>query len=95
MTRISKKIDCIKRLIELDISIDLINWIVENKFEKKDSFKNLANQLKAELILKSLSKAEEDGELILLDYEWSILPFEVIKVTCVTLTEKKEFIYGV
>lgn len=42
-------------------------------------------------ILNDLQKADK---LQLVDYEWSILPFERLKLTLVTNTQRKEFEYS-
>lgn len=92
---ILSKIECIKRLIEKNGDDDIILWLEENKLMDKDSWKSAGSlQLKSELIVKTLSKAANSDKLMLLDYEWTILPLETIRVTCVTEREKKEFTFG-
>lgn len=92
---ILSKIECIKRLIEKNGDDDIILWLEDNKLMDKDSWKSANSlQLKSELIVKTLSKAANSEKLMLLDYEWTILPLEMIRVTCVTDREKKEFTFG-
>jgi hypothetical protein len=89
------KIECVKRFILLESHVDLLEWIVDNKIVSRQSWNASDSvQLRAELIVSSLAKAEEQERLMLLDYEWSILPKEFIKITCVNDREKREFIFG-
>ena len=62
---------------------------------KKDDFVELTrNQERAEYIYSVLNQAVEDEKLQLLDFEWNLLPKEVIRIMCVTALEKKVFTYG-
>jgi hypothetical protein len=51
-------------------------------------------QERAEFVFYTLKKAEADEKLMLLDFQWSILPIEQIKITCVSAREEKLFTYG-
>ena len=92
----NKKLECIKRLVEFERFYDLKEWMVESKLALESDFKGLTRDSeKAEYIYITLTKAAQDGSiLMLLDYEWSLLPFESIKLTCITNAEKKEFTVG-
>lgn len=95
MSILSKRIECTKTLLHKSGYYDLLEWLEDNKLLDKEKWKSADSlQLKSELIVKSLSLAEQEGRLLLLDYEWSILPLEIIKITCVTDKEKREFTYG-
>ena len=95
MSILNNRIECVKALILKNGYDDIIMWLEDNKLMDKDSWKSANSiQLKSELIVKTLSKAAETEKLMLLDYEWAILPLEIIKITCVTEREKKEFTFG-
>jgi hypothetical protein len=95
MSILNNKIECVKALILKNGYDDFILWLEENKLLDKDEWKAANSlQLKSELIVKTLGKAAESEKLMLLDYEWVILPLEIIKITCVTDREKKEFTFG-
>lgn len=91
-----RRVDCIKRLIEVNHSYnEMCEWLIENKFTNDISAKvNSRITEKAEFIYKILKENETNGNIMLLYFEWSILPTESIKITCVTQTEEKLFTYG-
>jgi hypothetical protein len=91
----NKKLECIKRMVHLGHFLELVEWLVETKLVKYEDFVTLTReQERSEFVYKSLIDAEQKEDLILLDFEWSLLPLEFIKITCVTETEKKEFVHG-
>ena len=95
MSILSKRIECVIALIHKNGYYDFLEWLEDNKLLNKEEWKTADSlRLKSELIVKSLSIAEQEGRLLLVDYEWSILPLEIIKITCVTEKEKREFTYG-
>lgn len=95
MSILNNRIECVKTLIHKNGYHDLLEWLEDNKLLDKEKWKTADSlQLKSELIVKSLATAENEQKLLLLDYEWSILPLQIIKIICVTEKEKKEFTYG-
>lgn len=95
MSILNNRIECVKTLINKNGYYDLMEWLQENKILDKERWKNADSlQLKSELVVRSLSAAEQDQRLLLLDYEWTILPLETIRIMCVTDKEKKEFTFG-
>jgi hypothetical protein len=92
---ILNKIHCTKRLIEFGASEEMISWMSDNKLIDKEKWKTAdSSQLRAELVVTSLLKAAELDKLHLVDFEWSVLPIERIKITVVSEREKVEFTYG-
>jgi hypothetical protein len=92
---ILNKIQCTKRLIQFAASEDIISWMNDNKLIDIEKWKTAdSHQLKAEVIVTALLKASDSGKLHLVDFEWSILPIERIKITVVSEREKVEFSYG-
>lgn len=92
----NKRIECIKRLLrknqsyneicEWFLMYDLADEITVNSYTRE--------QERAEFILETLLKAEQDKFLQLLDFEWTILPLETIRITCISDREEREFTYG-
>jgi hypothetical protein len=70
-------------------------WMVESRLAAADimSSKNKSDQHIAEVIYLNLQQAKIDEKIILLDYEWTILPREHIKIMVVTEKESQTFIY--
>lgn len=92
----TRKIECIERLIVVNHAYEEIcDWLILNKFTDEQSVKLPHLDLeKAEFIYEILKRLEKDEKLLLLYFEWSLLPKETIKITCVTPTEEKLFTYG-
>lgn len=92
----NKRIECIKRLLFLAHSYeDMCEWFVEQKFLEASFLEALTrDQERAEVILEELLKLERDNKLILLDFFWTVLPLEQIKIIVVTHKEMKEFTFG-
>ena len=91
----NKKIECIARLIKREESYtDMALWLVENKIVTLEEAKRpTRDQEKSEFLYHSFKKGETMEKIQLLDFEWTILPLEQIKITCITEREKKEFTY--
>lgn len=92
-----RTIDCLERLLELNNSYEEIcEWLLLNKFTDDVSVKEYTRRReRAEFIYSILARKEKSEDIMLLYFEWSILPKETIKITCVTATEEKLFTYGI
>ena len=91
----NKKIECIKRLVDMGMFHEFITWFLEHKLITSDSVVGLERaKERSEFIYATMKRAEADNDLILLYFEWTLLPLETIKISCATATEKKEFTYG-
>lgn len=86
-----KKIACIERLIEIGLYEEFIDWMLDSSLIKEMPKDLLSNYAKAEYIYSVLERSAKDNKLMLLDYDWIMLPVEIIKITCITDREKKEF----
>jgi len=90
-----KELECINKLIYEDLYEDFKEYILDNKLAKEEDFRLLARDTeRARFVCYTLDQAAKAEKIILLDYEWTFLPIELIKVTCVTEREKREFTYG-
>lgn len=92
----NKKVECIKRLFKKNQSYnEICEWLVAQKLATQQEVNSYTrDQERADFIYNTLLKAEEDEFLQLLDFEWTILPLETIKITCVTEREEIVFAYG-
>lgn len=97
MSTLNNKIECLKRLIRLGHHHDLVQWLVEYKILTLDELKanSRSEQSTSELIYFALNKACKEEKILLLDYEWTILPKEYIKILIVTEKESQTFNYGI
>lgn len=95
--KVGHKVECIERLLEKNHSYEEIcEWLILNKFTDAITAKqNTRTKEKAEFIYGIFKKEQADDNIILLYFEWSILPTESIKITCVTSKEEKFFTYGI
>lgn len=75
-----------EELLEFLLSEKLIS-IEEIKYIKHDSAPH-------KLIYEHLEKLKVSDKLLLLDYEWSLLPVERLKLTVITERNKREFAYN-
>jgi hypothetical protein len=92
----TKELNCIAKLIDKELYLDFKEFLIDNKLASEDDFKDLTRDFeKASFICATLTQAALEEKLILLDYEWVLLPKEYIKVTCITETERKEFAHGI
>jgi hypothetical protein len=96
MSTLNNKIECIRRLIRLDNHHELVQWMIDFKLLSRDSINaNIkSEQNMSELIYLTLKRASDSEQIILLDYEWTILPRESIKILIVTERESRSFTYG-
>lgn len=91
-----RNIDCIERLITVNHSYqEICDWLILNEFTDQRAV-NTPHRIReqAEFIYETLRQLERDKKLILLYFEWTVLPKETIKITCVTPNEEKLFTYG-
>lgn len=92
----NKKIECIRRLIKKNNSYrEICDWLLErNLAEELEVNSYSRDQERAEFIHKKLEEADKNKKFLLLDFEWTVLPLEQIKITIVTEKEQVEFSFG-
>jgi hypothetical protein len=92
---INPKIQCIMRYLDRIGYQEIAEYLLTSKFAVPTDVAAVIHiQERAEFIYYALKQAETDEKLLLLDFEWSILPLEQIKITCVSIREEKQFTYG-
>lgn len=93
MRNTKREVECIKRLQELTPVYDeLVAFLLQELLISKEElkvFKNSPEQ--ARLLQAKLSALSEERKIQLLEWEWSILPVERIKLSIVTDRGFKEF----
>ena len=94
-----KKVECLNRLFDtLKCRSDILDYLKEEKLISDDVAQGILHDnhtqhaSKIASILEELARADK---LQLVDYEWTILPKELVKLTLVSRNNKKEFAYSV
>lgn len=94
-----KKIDMLNRLFELiKCRSEILQFLKEEKLISDDIMQGTLHEhhtqhaVKIAGMLEDLKKKED---LQLVDYEWQILPKELVKLTLISKASKKEFTYSV
>lgn len=92
----NKKIECIKRLFKKNRSyMEMCEFFIEQKLTTEMEVNSYTREEeRARFLFNLLEKAEKDEKFQLVSYEWQVLPLELIKITCITEREVKEFSYG-
>jgi len=92
----NKKVECLKRLFKKNSSyVEICEWLLEKRLVTKlqvDMYTRMDER--AEFLYNVFEDAKSNDQFQLIDWEWSILPLELIKITCVTETEVRVFSYG-
>lgn len=90
-----RKIEFLNRLFKLAACYDeMLDFFKNEKLISDfqlDSLKNDSD--KAKYIVEMLENLKQHDKLLLLDYEWQILPIERLKLTVITERVSKEFGY--
>lgn len=94
-----KKIECLERLFALlKCRNDLLQFLKEEGVINDDTMQNTLHEhhgTHATKIAGMLEEAVRTEKLQLVDYEWTILPIELVKLTIVSRNSKKEFAYEI
>lgn len=94
-----KKIECLNRLFDLiKCRTDILQFLKEEKIISDDLMQSILHEhhtQHAPRIATLLDELASKDQLQLVDYEWAILPKEVVKLTLVSKSNKKDFSYSV
>ena len=94
-----RKIECLERLFNLlKCKVDLLQYLKEDGVITDDTMQRLLNDhhsLHANRIATIMEDAVRENKLQLVDYEWSILPMELVRLTIVSNKSKKIFEYSI
>lgn len=94
MRNTKREIECLKRLQELSpVYEELIAFFLQENLLSKEELKVIKTSPdQGKLLQAKLAALSDERKLQLLEYEWSLLPVERIKVNVVTDRGFKEFI---
>jgi len=96
---IKRKIDFLNRLFELTkCRIELLQFLKDEKIITDDTMARILHDhhtTHATQIVNLLQECHKKETLQLVDYEWTILPKELLRLTLVSNTMKKEFLYTI
>jgi 3-methyladenine DNA glycosylase AlkC len=94
-----KKIEFLDRMFKLlNNRFEILDFLKQEKIITDDTMQNLLNQHHSShpsLIVSLLDELAQTEKLQLLNYEWTILPKELLQLTIVTEQTKKQFTYVV
>jgi len=91
-----KEIQCIDRLFHLNPQLDeMLEFFLQEKIIEPSELPSLKREVKkSEYLYNAMQLAKQKEIITLLDFEWSVLPVERIKITIITTRSSKEFSYG-
>lgn len=90
------KVEFLRRLFALSPCMDeVIIFLKEQKLINDFQMTAIANDSdKAKYLFNLLEALKKEDKLLLLDYEWAILPIERLKLTIVTERMQREFTHN-
>ena len=92
-----RKIKCMERLIELlHCKAEIVQFLKDEKVISDDEMQTILHRnhtTHSTLITGLLDDCVKTDKLQLVDYEWSILPKELVKLTIVSKNAKKEWVF--
>lgn len=88
-----REIDCIARLFHINPQMDeMLEFMLQEHIIDAEELPFIKREVdKPKYIYFALNKAKAKGLIHLLDFEWTLLPVERIKITLVTNSATKEF----
>ncbi len=93
-----KKIDFLNRLFDLiKCKITLLEYLRDEKLITDDTMQHLMSEhssMHAQRLLAILDRLKGEDKLQLVDYEWTLLPHEHLKLIIVSNNNKREFEYN-
>lgn len=94
-----KKIDCMSRLFDLlKCRNEILEFLKEEKLISDDVMQTILHEHHsghAAKITTMLAEFQQADKLQLVDYEWTILPKELVQLTVVSRNTKKVWVYSV
>ena len=94
----NKKIECLNKLFSLlQCRQELLEFLAEEKIIEPVQVQDILHtnhNTHASQIATLLDNAAKEEQLQLVNYEWTILPQQSIRLTIVSDNTKKEFKYG-
>lgn len=91
-----RKINCLQTYFEKTHSLEsFIDYLHEEQIMEADGFHGLDRfEEKVRKIYQLLEDGVKSGKILLLDYNWQILPIHQIRIQIITNRSKRDFLYG-
>lgn len=91
----SKEIECLNRLDDLNGSIaEICIFLLEERVIDKDQLEKIRRSpMKGKDLNEILNDLKINQKIQMLEYQWQVLPVEVVTIMIVTDTMKREFSY--
>ena len=94
-----KKIQCLDELFtKLDCRVEVLQFLKDEKLITDDVMASTLNEIHtshSSRVFTILNELQNNDNVQLIDYEWTILPKQFIRLTIVTDRTKKDFTYTV
>lgn len=92
----NRKVEFLERLFKLASCMEeLIEFLKEEKLMNDHQIQTIKSETeKSRLIYMVLENLRRDDKLLLLDYEWILLPVERLKLTIITERNRRDFNYN-
>lgn len=91
----SKEIECLKRLQELTSQIDdIVMFLKQEGLVDDNQIRSLKQSSDHPKEIQALLKDLQSSKLQMLEYTWTVLPVENIRIHIVTDRNQKEFIFN-
>lgn len=94
-----KKIECIEYLFKkLKCRSEILQFLVDENLLTSQEMAGILHDphhTHSSAFFSLLSGLQKEEKIQLVDYEWTVLPKEFVKLTIVTMSAKKEFTYSV
>jgi len=96
MSKASKEIECLSKLDELTPAYDaILDFLQSEDLISREEAKGIRSSSEIPKgIHTKLATLSKTKKLQLLEYEWTMLPIERIKITIITDRNNKEFSYN-
>ena len=92
----NKKISCVLRFMEKSESFysEMSEFLIDERLIKREELIGINRPIdRAKFLVNTLNTLLKDEKVMLVDWEWNILPVERIKLLVVTDCLQKEFTY--
>jgi len=89
--------NCLARFMQKDEMFfdNIREFLIDERLIKKEELTNVDRpEERVKYLLNTLNRIQKDELVMLVDWEWMLLPVERLKITIVTDNLQKEFTYG-
>ena len=97
MKKVNKQIECVLRFMKKSESFyhDITEFLIDERLMKKEELIDVDRPVeRARFLVNKLQTLLKTEAVMLVDWEWTILPVERLKILIVTDTQQKEFAFG-